>query len=304
MLLRKILLFLSRQKWLRRRLQRSSLTRRVVRRFVAGDKLSDVIPVLRRLGKDGIQVTLDHLGENVESLSEAETNRDAYLEALDLIRRESPASTVSLKLTQIGLDHSEAVCRNHLAAIAEKAAEFGCRVEVDMESSEYVDRTLDIVFDMHRRFGNVRAVIQAYLYRSESDILALCREGIPVRLCKGAYLEPPDIAFPNKKDVDANYARLARLLLLNGVDPAFATHDERMVRHVLDTASGQQISFKRFEFQMLYGVRRRLQRKLAAMGLRLRLYVPYGGAWYPYFMRRLAERPANVMFLLKNLART
>jgi proline dehydrogenase len=304
MLLRKFLLFLSQQKWLRRRLQRSYWTRRVVRRFVAGDNLTDVIPVLRRLQKEGIQATLDHLGENVESLGEAEKNRDAYLEALDLIRREGLASTVSLKLTQIGLDLSEAICRNHMAAIAEKAAQFGSRVEVDMESSHYVDRTLNIVFDMHRRFRNVRAVIQAYLYRSENDVVALCREGIPVRLCKGAYLEPAAIAFPDKNDVDANYAKLARLLLLNGVDPAFATHDQRLIQNILHTASSRQIPLHRFEFQMLYGVRRRLQSKLVAMGLRLRLYVPYGDAWYPYFMRRLAERPANVMFLLKNLART
>jgi proline dehydrogenase len=303
MLLRNTLLFLSRQEWLRRWLQRSKLTRRVVRRFVAGDRLADVIPVIRRLRGEGIQTTLDHLGENVRQLEEAEANRNSYLEALREIHGEELPSTISLKLTQLGLDHSESVCRAHLMAVAEAAASTGRRVEIDMESSAYVDRTLAIVRDAHGRFGNVRAVIQAYLYRSEEDVRALCREGIPVRLCKGAYLEPPAVAFPSKKQVDANYVKLARILLDGGPDPAFATHDKRMIGGVLDYAVQHNIAAGTFEFQMLYGVRRDLQRKLVKKGFRLRLYVPYGEAWYPYFMRRLAERPANMVFLLKNLAR-
>jgi proline dehydrogenase len=204
---------------------------------------------------------------------------------------------VSIKLTQFGLDLGDAICRDNVAPVVERAKAAGTRVEFDMESSGYVDRTLAIVAAMHERYGCVRAVIQAYLYRSEKDIERLSAAGIPVRLCKGAYKEPPEVAFERKAEVDANYLKLAKALLERGVDPALATHDDRMVRAADGHASD------RFEFQMLYGVRRDLQRSMVEQGRRLRLYVPYGEAWYPYFMRRLAERPANVLFLAKSVLR-
>jgi len=177
-------------------------------------------------------------------------------------------------------------------------------VEVDMESSPYVDRTLALVSNLHAKCGSVRAVIQAYLYRSESDIEELCRAGLPIRLCKGAYKEPSDVAFPKKKDLDQNYIRLMIRLLDGGVYPAIASHDERIIRRALEHVKERKMAPDRFEFQMLYGIRRDLQRELIRQGYRLRLYVPYGNAWYPYFMRRLAERPANVLFLLRNLLKS
>jgi proline dehydrogenase len=189
-------------------------------------------------------------------------------------------------------------------ALASRAQEMKSRVEVDMESSEYTDRTLRIVHEVQDRYpGCVRAVIQAYLYRSEEDIARLSAAGIPVRLCKGAYREGPEVAFPKKSDVDANYVKLMKQLLDRGTYPAIASHDENIVREALRYSAEQKFSADRFEFQMLYGIRRDLQREVVQKGYRLRLYVPYGDAWYPYFMRRLAERPANVLFLAKNLLR-
>ena len=304
MLLRKTLLFLSRQDWMRRLVERAPFSRRAVKRFVAGESLDDVIPVLGRLRAEGIQATLDRLGEHITRIEEAVQSRDAYIEALHRIRDAGFQATISLKLTQLGLDLNESQCRRHLTAVVEAARAGGLRVEVDMESSRYTDQTLRIARDLHRLYGNVRAVIQAYLYRSEGDIITLCRESIPVRLCKGAYLEPPDLAYPKKKDVDENYRRLMLNLLGNGLDPAIATHDTAMIRAALQYAAERRIRADHFEFQMLYGVHRDLQRMLVKKGARLRLYVPYGRAWYPYFMRRLAERPANVLFLMRNLFRS
>jgi len=245
--------------------------------------------------------TLDHLGESVTSLAEAEGSRDAYLAALDRIAELGLRNTVSIKLTQLGLDFSEDACRANVERLVERAKSIGSMVEVDMEASQYVDRTLEIVQNMHARHGSVRAVIQAYLYRSESDIENLCRQSIPVRLCKGAYQEPSDVAFPKKKDVDANYLRLMMRLFDAGAYPAIASHDDRILERAISYVRERNIAADRFEFQMLYGIRRDLERRLVADGFRLRLYVPYGDAWYPYFMRRLAERPANVLFLIRNL---
>jgi proline dehydrogenase len=188
-----------------------------------------------------------------------------------------------------------------MECLVARAKSMGRVVEVDMESSRYVDRTLALASDLHARYGSVRAVIQAYLYRSEGDIQSLCRQSIPVRLCKGAYRESSDVAFPRKKDVDANYGRLMLQLLDCGTYPALATHDQTILNRAMECIRERNIAPERFEFQMLYGVRRDLQRRLVAGGFRLRLYVPYGNAWYPYFMRRLAERPANVLFLARNL---
>jgi proline dehydrogenase len=282
-------------------METSTAAERLTSRFIAGNTLEDELAVCRKLNAEGIWATLDHLGESVTSLAEAELSRDAYLTALDQIASQSLQATVSIKPTQLGLDFSEAQCRANVEKLVEHAKAIGSRVEVDMESSEYVDRTLELVSDLHARHGAVRAVIQAYLYRSESDIESLCSQSIPIRLCKGAYKEPSDIAFPEKNDVDNNYVRLMTLLLDRGVYPAIASHDPKIIERALDYIKERNIAPDRFEFQMLYGIRRDLQRILVKGGHRLRLYVPYGDAWYPYFMRRLAERPANVFFLARNL---
>ncbi len=300
-MLRTMLLTLSRQNWLRDWMQNSPSAARFTSRFVAGRTLGQALAVCQKLRKEGILATLDHLGENVTSIEEAGTSRDAYLKALDGIADNEIGSTVSVKLTQMGLDISEHHARENVRQLAARARELGTRIEIDMESSAYVDRTLAIVRLVHAGTANARAVIQAYLRRSEADIEQLCKEGIPVRLCKGAYSEPAAVAFQNKDEVDANYLRLMRKLMTDGVYPAIASHDERMVREAIREARERGLKAKDFEIQMLYGIRRDLQKELVMDGYRLRLYVPYGDAWYPYFMRRLAEKPANVWFLVRNL---
>ncbi|MGA2591708.1 MAG: proline dehydrogenase family protein, partial [Bryobacteraceae bacterium] len=257
----------------------------------------------QRINTEGIAVTLDHLGENVTSLAEAAASRDAYLRALTEIVNLKIKGNVSLKLTQFGMDLSLAECRSNVEQLVARAAELGNFVRVDMESSEYTDRTLDLVTDLHARYATVGTVIQAYLYRSRKDVEMLSQRGIRVRLCKGAYLEPASVAFQSKADVDRNFVELTNILLETGVYPAIATHDEKIIEQTERFVESRKIARDSFEFQMLYGIRRDIQRRLVAEGYRLRLYVPYGGAWYPYFMRRLAERPANVFFLARNLLR-
>jgi len=300
---RAFLLFLSRRKSLRKWLEKSPLARRLAARFVAGDTLADALEAGRRINSEGISLTLDHLGENVSSTAEAEASRDVYLQALEEIARNGIRCNVSLKLTQFGIDISEQACRANVEQLARRAKELNNFVRVDMESSNHTERTLQLVTDLHAQYGTVGAVIQAYLYRSEKDIEMLCRRGIRVRLCKGAYLEPPEVAFQRKADVDKNFVDLMKLLLATGTYPAIATHDPKMIEETKNFARGKNITPESFEFQMLYGIRRDLQRRLVAEGYRLRLYVPFGKAWYPYFMRRLAERPANLIFFARNLAR-
>jgi proline dehydrogenase len=299
MLLRNLFLFMSRGKRLRRWMETSSAASRLTRRFVAGQTLADVLAVCRKLHGENIYASLDHLGENVTTLEEAQASEAYYVETQEAIRASGLPATVSVKLTQLGLDVSEELCRRTVLKLAERARAMGSRVEIDMESSEYVDRTLSIVEEAHARTESVRSVIQAYLYRSEADVARLNRLGVPVRLCKGAYNEPASVAFPDKRQVDESYLQLSRVLLRDGNYPALATHDPKMIEGAL--AGGKDKAA--FEFQMLYGVRRDLQNMLVGRGYRLRLYVPYGDAWYPYFMRRLAERPANVFFLARNLMR-
>jgi proline dehydrogenase len=302
--LRSLLLFLSRQPWLRHWMETSPAADRLTSRFIAGHTLEREIAVCQRLNRDGYLASLDHLGESVSSLQEAHSSRDAYLKALDRVAELALQATVSVKLTQLGLDFSETECEKNVDQLVRRAAEIGTMVEVDMESSGYVGRTLALVERLHARYGHVRAVIQAYLYRSHSDVENLCRLKIPVRLCKGAYKETSDVAFPRKADVDRNYAELMRALFRDGAHPAIASHDERLVDLAIQLAKEQKAEPDRFEFQMLYGIRRDLQRRLTGAGYRLRLYVPYGDAWYPYFMRRLAERPANLLFLMRNLMKS
>lgn len=303
-MLRSLLLVLSRQSWLRHWMETSPLADRFTSRFVAGATLERELEVCQKLNAGGYLTTLDHLGESVTSLEEAERSRDAYLTALQYIAQRNLQTTVSVKLTQLGLDFSEAAGRAAVECLVARAKSIGRMVEIDMESSQYTDRTLAVVSDLHAKYGSVRAVIQAYLYRSEADIEDLCGQAIPVRLCKGAYREAGEVAFPRKKDVDANYVRLMLRLLDHGTYPAIATHDAAILRTAIGHIRERKISPDRFEFQMLYGVGRDLQRRLIADRFRVRLYVPYGDAWYPYFMRRLAERPANVLFLARNLMKS
>jgi proline dehydrogenase len=285
-------------------METSSVADRITKRFIAGRTLEQELVVCQRLNAENITATLDHLGENVQSLAEASVSTETYLQALDRIAELCLNATVSIKLTQFGLDFSEDACRANVERLVERAKSIGSRIEIDMESSEYVERTLAIVHALHSKYASVRAVIQAYLYRSEKDIEDLNQAGIPVRLCKGAYKESAEVAFPRKTEVDSNFVRLMEKLLERGVYPAIASHDEKMIQRALDLARESMLPPERFEFQMLFGIRRDLQRRLVKAGHRLRLYVPYGDAWYPYFMRRLAERPANVLFLARNLLRS
>jgi len=295
-------LYLSRQRTLRRYMETSGQAQRLTSRFVAGLELEDGLEVAGQLRSRGIYSSLDHLGENVSTEAEAASGRDAYLGALDAIAAAGLPSTVSVKVTSLGLDISPELCMANTEAIVRKAAMTGSLVECDMEDSSYTDRTLDIVHEMQRRYpGRVRAVIQAYLYRSEGDIDDLNARQIPVRLCKGAYREPAAVAWQEKHEVDASYVKLMKKLLDHGEYPAIASHDDAILREALAHVSSRRIDPDAFEFQMLYGVRRKLQRQVVAKGFRLRLYVPYGQAWYPYFMRRLAERPANVLFVARSL---
>jgi proline dehydrogenase len=277
-------------------METSPAAQRLTSRFIAGNTLQQELAVCQGLNGEGILATLDHLGESVTSLAEAERSRDAYLSALDQIAALALKATVS--------DFSEEQCHANIERLVERAKAIGSVVEIDMESSVYVDRTLALVTNLHAKHGSVRAVIQAYLYRSESDIENLSKLSIPVRLCKGAYKEPSDLAFPDKNDVDNNYVRLMTRLLDHGAYPAIASHDEKIIQRALQYVKERNIAPDRFEFQMLYGINRDLQKRLVEAGHRLRLYVPYGDAWYPYFMRRLAERPANVVFLARNLLRS
>jgi proline dehydrogenase len=284
-------------------METSSLARRLSTRFVAGETLDEALAVARKLNAEGITVTLDHLGESVTTLAEAADARDVYLRTLDAIHANAIQGNVSLKLTQFGLDISGEQCLANVDQLVRRAAEIGSFIRVDMESSDYTDRTLELVHTLHARHGAVGVVIQSYLYRSQDDIVRLCAAKIRVRLCKGAYLEPAAVAFPRKSDVDRSYLELTRYLLQNGVYPAIASHDEAVIRQTCRFVADRQIPRDGFEFQMLYGIRRDLQRRLVAEGYRVRLYVPFGKAWYPYYMRRLAERPANVFFILRNLLR-
>jgi proline dehydrogenase len=302
-MLRGTLLYLSSHPGLRRWMETSSLARRLSSRFIAGNSLESALEVCRKIRAEGITATLDYLGENVRSLDEAAACRDMYLRMLRSLRDAGLEPNVSLKLTQFGLDLSPAACEQNVAMLVEEAAEMGGFVRIDMEASRYTQATLDIAMRLHERYQSCGTVIQAYLLRSEGDVAELNRLRIRVRLCKGAYLEPLSVAFGAKESVDKNYLKLATMLLEAGEYPALATHDERMIEGVRRIVQQKRLPSGRFEFQMLYGIRRDVQKALIADGYRLRLYVPFGEAWYPYFMRRLAERPANLLFLARNLLR-
>lgn len=304
--LRATLLCLSRHRGLRAWAEHSPLARRLSARFIAGRTLEDALNVCRRIRAQGIAATLDYLGENVTTPEEAVACRDMCIRALRELHAAGLEPNVSLKLTQFGLDLDAAACEANVDALVKLAAELGGFVRIDMEGSAYTDRTLQLVRSVHARHSACGTVLQACLFRTPHDLAALTAEGIRVRLCKGAYLEPPEIAFAKKADVDRHYIGIAHHLLgatqtHPGCYPAIATHDERVIDRIERFAANNRIARDAFEFQMLYGIRRDLQTRLVEDGCRMRLYVPFGEAWFPYFMRRLAERPANLLFLLRNL---
>jgi proline dehydrogenase len=304
--LRQFFIALSHSKSMRAIAERSPMGKRASARFVAGLTMEDIMRVTKDLNAMGIAVTMDVLGENVTNEQEARESAGAYHKMLDEITARKLNANVSVKLTHIGFDIDEKMCRDLVCGMVKHAAELKNFVRVDMEGTPYTQRTLDIVKEVHaaaQPADAVGVVIQAYLYRSEKDIQDLCSKGIRVRLCKGAYKEPADLAFPKKADVDANYVKLMKMLLKSGLYHGVATHDENMIRETINFARKENIPADAFEFQMLYGIRRDLQEKLVREGWRMRVYVPYGSEWYPYFMRRLAERPANVLFIAKNLLR-
>ncbi|MBI3979468.1 MAG: proline dehydrogenase family protein [Chloroflexi bacterium] len=300
-MLRKALLYLSNQHAVHDAIMAQETARQAALRFVAGEHLDDAIAAIQRLNRSGIMATLDHLGENVADEASARRAVVEYLAALKRIHETHANANLSIKLTALGLDFDEQRCGANLVEILDAARSFGNFVRIDMESSKYTQRTLDLFESVWPEYRNVGVVIQAYLYRSERDVRRLNALGARVRLCKGAYNEPPEVAYPEKADVDANYRRLLELLLKEGTYPAIATHDEAMIAHARAFAAAHGITPERFELQMLYGVRRDLQELLVGQGYRMRVYVPYGREWYPYFMRRLAERPANVLFVLRNV---
>lgn len=303
-MLRQAFLLLSRNRLARRLTRELPFARDAARRFVAGETIEDAVRAVRALNRRGLLATVDYLGEAVRSEAEARAAADVYIRVLDRIAIEMLDANISLKLTQMGQDIDDGFLRHNVGRVMDRARQHGIFVRFDMESSAYTQRTLDFFRALWAEgYRNVGVVIQAYLYRSEADVRALVELGARVRLCKGAYDEPASIAFPTKREVDASFVRLMKILLAHGNYPAIATHDERMIRATQEFARARGIPPTAYEFQLLYGVRRDLQNRLAAAGHRVRIYIPFGEAWYPYLMRRLAERPANVAFLLDALVR-
>lgn len=297
---------LSESRLLRRIAERSAIGRRLSRRFVAGMSVDDALAATAATNQKGMSVSVDNLGENVTNIVEARHSAQLYHEMLDAIAARKLNANVSLKLTHMGLDVDEGESRTIVNEVVAHAVRLGSFVRIDMEGSPYTQKTLDVVRDLHRRPGNaghVGAVIQSYLYRSEKDVQELCAEGIRIRLCKGAYKESADIAYQAKADVDASFVRLMKILLKSGTFHGIATHDPAMIDATVAFARAENIAPSSFEFQMLYGVRRDLQEQLVRDGWGMRVYIPFGTEWYPYLMRRLAERPANALFILKNLFR-
>ncbi len=308
-MLRAFFVHLSENKSLRSFAERSSLGRRVSGRFVAGTEIADAVRATQSMNRAGISITIDNLGENVTNPDEARHSAQLYHQILDAIAANHLDANVSLKLTHMGLDVDENLARNLVGELVSKAASMNppSFVRVDMEGSPYTQRTLDFVHELHRTPGDgnsVGTVIQAYLKRSEADIDKLLADGIRIRLCKGAYKEPPEIAFSSKSDVDNNYIKLMKMLMKSGLYHGLATHDEHIVREAQAFAKSEKLPRDSFEFQMLYGIRRDLQQRLVREGWRVRVYLPFGTEWYPYFMRRLGERPANVFFIARHMLRS
>jgi proline dehydrogenase len=305
-LFRAFFIALSESRLLRSIAERSRIGRRLSSRFVAGMTVEDALAATAATTAKGMSVSVDNLGENVTNLEEARESAHLYHRMLDEITSRKLNANVSLKLTHMGLDVDEKVSRTIVNEVVAHAAKLNNFVRIDMEGSPYTQKTLDIVYELHAQPGNaghVGAVIQAYLHRSQRDVEELCAKGIRIRLCKGAYKEPAEIAYQDKAEVDGNFVKLMQILLKSGVYHGIATHDPKMIDATIDFARKNGISPKSFEFQMLYGVRRDLQEQLVRDGWGMRVYIPFGTEWYPYLMRRLAERPANALFILKNLFR-
>ena len=307
-MLRAFFVHLSENPSLRNFAERSSLGRRVSGRFVAGTEIADAVRATQTINRAGMSVSIDNLGENVTNPEEARHSAQLYQQILDAIVANQLNANISLKLTHVGLDVDEKLARDIVSGLVAKSASMNPPgfVRVDMEGSPYTQRTLDFVHELHRMPGNtnsVGTVIQAYLKRSESDVAKLLAEGIRIRLCKGAYKEPAEIAFSAKSEVDANYVKLMKTMMKSGIYHGLATHDESIVRQAKAFATAEKLPRDSFEFQMLYGIRRDLQQSLVRDGWRFRIYIPFGTEWYPYFMRRLGERPANVLFIARHLLR-
>jgi proline dehydrogenase len=302
-MLRSILLALSQSPRTARFVMHNPTSRRVVRRFVAGETLDDAVTAVRAINQQGCPASFDCLGESVSTEAEARRAADTYNSILDRIAAERLDANASLKLTQLGLDVNPALCESLVADIVAHAERLNNFVRIDMEGSAYTQRTIDLCKRVHAKHPAVGTVVQSYLNRTEQDAKDLIAAGIRMRLVKGAYKEPPAIAYPEKSDVDANYVRVMKLLLPSGLYHAIATHDSNLQQATKRFAKEQGIATEKFEFQMLYGIRTDLQQQLVREGYRLRVYVPYGSDWFPYFMRRLAERPANLKFFLSNLFR-
>ncbi|WP_074655805.1 proline dehydrogenase family protein [Terriglobus roseus] len=304
-MLRSLLIALSQNSTLRKVMESSSPGRRVSGRFVAGTSVADALRVTRELNAQGFAVTADSLGESVQSENEARAAADIYHQLLDAIAAEGMNANVSVKLTGVGMDVSPELAESTTGGIVQHAAQLGNFVRIDMEGTPYTEATIALTERLHAAYPRaVGTVLQAYLYRTAEDTARLLRQGIRIRLCKGAYKEPGNLAFPQKSDVDANYVKLMQMMLPSGVFCGIATHDAAMVAATEQFAKEHGIAHSAFEFQMLFGVQRELQRDLLKRGFGVRVYLPFGTDWYPYFMRRLAERPANVLFLMKNLFRS
>jgi proline dehydrogenase len=306
-MLRSAFIALSQNSALRRFSEDSTLGRKMSSRFVAGTEVGEVLDAAEHLNEHGVAATLDSLGENVNTPDEARRSADIYHHLLDAIRERKLNANVSVKLTQMGMDLDPGLAEGIVRDLTRHAGEVDSFLRVDMEGAAYTQATIDMVRRVHNEPGNrgrVGVVIQAYLYRSQADIQGLLQDGIRIRLCKGAYKEPSDLAFPEKADVDRNFVKLTEILVSSGVYHGIATHDEAMIEATKRIVRERGIAPAAFEFQMLYGVRRDLQKSLVDEGYNMRVYIPFGHEWYPYFMRRLAERPANVLFLAKNFLRS
>ena len=305
MITRSALIWLSRQEGLKDFATSFKLFKKLTTRFVAGDTIDEVIPIIHEINAENSTASFDHLNESVESAAEAEREVEEYLNILAQIDEKRVRSNVSIKLTQFGLGLDPELAYRNARRVVEEAQRRGNFVRVDMEDSKVTQVTIDIFKRLRAEFGlnDVGIVLQSYLYRTYADAEELVKLPARIRICKGAYFEPPEVAYADKKDVDANYVKVMQLLLSSGIYHGIATHDPKMIDATIDFATREGIGKEKYEFQMLFGVRRDLQRQLARDGFNMRVYVPYGKHWYPYFMRRLAERPANIWFVLKNLAK-
>jgi proline dehydrogenase len=305
MITRSALIWLSRQEGLKDFATRFGFFKKLTTRFVAGDTIDEVIPYIREINAENGTASFDHLNESVESATEAEREVEEYLNILAKIDEHRIRSNVSIKLTQFGLGLDSELAYRNARRVVEDAHRRGNFVRVDMEDSKVTQVTIDIFKRLRAEFGlnDVGIVLQSYLYRTYADAQELIKLPARIRICKGAYFEPPEVAFADKRDVDANYVKVMQLLLASGTYHGIATHDPKMIDATIDFATREGIGKEQYEFQMLYGIRRDLQRQLARDGFNIRIYVPYGKHWYPYFMRRLAERPANIWFVMKNLAK-